>query len=170
LSHFPSFELLGAHHNRSAFDCGEAPLNQFLQKYANQNANRNIGITHVAVAPEDNTRVLGYYTLLTRTIERDAVPRSNRFPRDGIGVVLLGRLAVDKTAQGHGVGTTMLLRAIKQTSAAARNIGIHALVVDALNERARQWYLSFGFETLLDDPNHLYLPIETIRELKLDEE
>ena len=52
----------------------------------------------------------------------------------------------------------MLLRAIRQTEQAAREVGIYALVLDALDEEARAWYLrlNFGFEALADDPNHLY--------------
>jgi ribosomal protein S18 acetylase RimI-like enzyme len=166
----PTFEILAGHHERAGFNCGEPSLNGFLQRQARQNASRNLGVTHVAVATAGDARILGYYTLLTRTVERDLLPRPGQFPRDGIGVVLLGRLAVDESAQGQRIGTTMLLRAIKQTEAAARNIGIHALVVNALNERARAWYQGFDFETLQDDPNHLYLSIATIRELGLAEE
>ena len=85
-------------------------------------------------------------------------------------MVLLGRLAVDQSAQGLRIGTAMLLRAMRQTEAAAQNIGLNALVVYALNERVRDWYLKFGFKTLLDDPQHLYLPVDTIRALGLDAE
>ena len=164
---FPCFEHLASHHDRKAFDCGEASLNTYLQRYARQNAVRNLGITHVAVSAPQESRILGYYTLLTRSVERELFPRSNALSPDGVGVVLLGRLAVDTNAQGQRIGTTMLLRALRQTEAAAQNIGIHALVVSALNERARNWYSNFGFQRLNDDPNHLFLSIGTIRELKL---
>ena len=166
----PVFELLAVYHDRNAFDCGEPSLNLFLQRQARQNASRNLGVTHVAVPSSGDSKILGYYTLLSRSVERDVLPKSNRFPPDGVGVVLLGRLGVDQSAQGRGLGTTMLLRAIKQTEAAAQNIGIHALVVHALNERARQCYLAFEFETLEDDPNHLFLPIDRIRQLGLVED
>lgn len=166
----PVFELLAAHHDRTAFDGGEPSHNLFLQRQARQNASRNLGVTHVAVPSSGDSKILGYYTLLSRSVERDMLPKSNRFPADGVGVVLLGRLAVDQNAQGRGLGTIMLLRAIKQTEAAARNIGIHALVVHALNERARQWYLAFEFETLEDDPNHLFLPRDRVRQLGLSED
>ncbi|MDQ3813874.1 MAG: GNAT family N-acetyltransferase [Armatimonadota bacterium] len=161
----PVFEPLASHHDRSAFDCGQASLNTFLQRQARQNAARNLGVTHVVVPAPGAATILGYYTLVVRSIERDILPQAHKFPRDQIGVVLLGRLAVDQRAQGQGLGTAMLLRAIEQTERAARDLGIYALVVDALDEAARQWYLklNFGFKELLDDPRHLYLPIETIR-------
>jgi hypothetical protein len=63
----------------------------------------------------------------------------------------------------------MLLRAIRQTERAARDLGIYVLLLHALNDQARAWYLGleFGFEVLLDDPRHLCLPISKIRQLGL---
>ncbi len=162
----PVFEPLQAHHDRPSFHCGKPILNQFLQRQARQNADRNVGITHVAVAEVGDAKVLAYYTLLTRVVDAGIVP-NKKLPRGEIGVVLLGRLAVDQTVQGQGLGRLCLLRAMTQVERAAREIGIYALVLNALDEEARAWYLHlpFGFETLQDDPNHLYLPIETIRQL-----
>ena len=163
----PAFERLAAYHDRDRFDCGEESLNAYLRRYARQNADRNLGVTHVAVESPGDTRILGYYTLLSRVVRRDVLPRPSKFPPDGAGVVLLGRLAVDLSAQGKRIGTAMLLRALRQTEAAAQNIGIHALVVNALNDRARAWYLGFEFQPLADDPHHLFLPVTAIRELGL---
>ncbi len=164
----PIIELLASHHDRENFDCGKDALNEFLRRHARQNADRNIGVTHVVVTKAGSPQILGFYTLVTRTLESTLVPRRNRKnapPPGPIGVVLLGRLAVDKSAQGRGLGKRMLLRAIRQTETAAREIGIHALVLDALDDDALQWYLNldWGFETLLDDPRHLILPVATIR-------
>ena len=122
------------------------------------------------VVPEAGSpKILGYYTVVTRTIESTLVPGNQKLPRGPIGVVLLGRLAVDKHAQNQGLGKRMLLRALRQTEQAAREIGIYALVLDALDEAARAWYLglNFGFEALVDDPNHLFLPVSVIRQLGL---
>lgn len=158
------FERLQSHHDRTAFDCGNPALNNFLAKQARQNADRNVGVTHVVVDQPGSTDILGYYTLVTRTIARELVPKSG-LPRGDIGVVLLGRLAIAKKAQGQGLGKLCLLRAMHQVARAAEEIGIHALVLNAKDKEARAWYLhlDFGFESLLDDPNHLYLPVETIR-------
>ena len=166
----PVFEPLQAHHDRQGFDCGKPALNQFLQRQARQNADRNVGITHVAGAEAGDAEVLAYYTLLTRVVDAEIVP-NKKLPRGEIGVVLLGRLAVDQTAQGQGLGRLCLLRAMMQVERAAREIGIYALVLDALDEEARAWYLhlSFGFEPLQDDPNHLYLPVATIRQISSSE-
>ena len=159
----PHFEPLQAHHDRHSFDCGKTPLNQFLQRQARQNADRNVGVTHVAVAAKGESKILAYYTLLTRVVDAEIIP-SKKLPRGEIGVALLGRLAVDN--QGQGLGRRCLLRAMSQVEAASRDIGLHALVLEASDAEARAWYLhlSFGFQPLLDDPNHLYLPVETIRQ------
>ena len=166
----PVVERLQAHHDRKGFDCGKEALNRFLQTQARQNADRNVGVTHVVVAAPGESRILGYYTLVTRTIESRIIP-VRKLPTGPIGVVLLGRLAVDTGLQGQGIGRMMLLRALRQTEEAARDIGIFALVLDALDEDARRWYLSldWGFSALLDDPNHLFMPVDTIRELRLSE-
>ena len=163
-------EVLQAHHDRAAFDCGDASLNDFLRRNARQNADRNVGVTHVVVPVAGSSQIMGYYTLVTRTIDREIVPEK-KIPSGPLGVVLLGRLAVDLTCQRQGLGKRMLLRAMRQTEEASRNLGIYALVLDAIDDQARDWYLGlgWGFSTLLDDPNHLYLPIATIRAIGLAE-
>ena len=165
----PVIELLAAHHDRASFDCGKAALNEFLHRFARQNAERNLGVTHIAAPAPGAAQILGYYTLLVRTVDRELLPSGGRLPHGPVGVVLLGRLAVAQSAQRQGLGTRMLLRAICQAERAARDIGIHALMLDALDDQARNWYLGldFGFQALLDDPRHLYLPIATVRQLGL---
>ena len=161
------FEPLQAYHDRTAFDCGKEPLNDFLRRRARQNADRNVGVTHVVVPAPGAATILGYYTLLVRTVAQDIVPEGKRLPPGEIGVVLLGRLAVDKRAQGQGIGKAMLLRAIRQVARASRDMGIYALVLDALDAEARAWHLelNWGFQELLDSPNHLCLPVATVRQL-----
>lgn len=167
LTNPPFYEPLAAHHDRAGFDCGEASLNEFLQKRARQNAERNLGVTHVAVAQPGDPLILGYYTLLVRSVERESFAGAKKLPPGEIGVALLARLAVSRSAQGQGLGTQMLLRAVVQTERAARDLGIHALLVHALDPRAKAWYLGlgFGFELLTDNPLHLCLSIGTIRQL-----
>ncbi len=169
LTNPPWHEPLASHHDRAGFDCGESSLNEFLQKRARQNAERNLGVTHVAVLEPGDAQILGYYTLLVRSVERAAFAGAKKLPPGEIGVALLARLAVSQSAQGQGLGTQMLIRAMGQTERAARDLGIHALVIHALNERALDWYvgLEFGFETLGSNPFHLCLSIAKIRQLGL---
>ncbi len=163
----PVVELLQTHHDRAGFDCGNASLNNFLRHQARQNMDRNVGVTHVVVATAGETKILGYYTLVTRTIERVIIPDS-RLPTGPIGVVLLRRLAVDSSVQRSGLGKRMLLRAMKQTLIASMDVGIYALVVNAIDDSAKDWYLGldWGFEQLLDDPHHLYMSIKTLKQLE----
>lgn len=162
----PVFEHLQSHHDRETFDCGKAALNQFLQRQARQNADRNVGVTHVAVKQSGDSRILAFYTLVTRTIDSGVIP-SKKLPRGDIGVVLLGRLAVDQNSQGRGLGRLCLTRAIVQVERASREIGIHALVLDAKDDEARGWYLrlNLGFQALLDDTRHLFLSVATMSQV-----
>ena len=159
------FEVLQSHHDRQGFNCGNPVLDRFLHVNARQNADRNVGVTHIAVRNEGDSQVLAYYTLVTRAVKSEIVP-SKKLPTGDVGVVLLGRLAVDIKAQGMRLGKLCLTRAIIQVAQAADEIGLYALVLDAIDERARAWYLSldFGFKPFLDDPNHLFLTVETIRQ------
>ena len=163
----PVVELLQTYHDRASFDCGNASLNNFLHQQARQNMDRNVGVTHVVVATPGDTNILGYYTLVTRTIERVIIPDS-RLPNGPIGVVLLGRLAVDSSVQRSGLGKRMLLRAMKQTLIASMDVGIYAMVVNAIDDAAKDWYLGldWGLEQLLDDPHHLYISIKTLKQLE----
>jgi len=96
---------------------------------------------------------------VTRTIESAIIP-DNRNSHGPVGV-FFWKVAVDQNSQGRDSASALLLRAIRQTEQAAREMGIYALVLYALDEDARTWYqsLNFGFEALLDDPNHLFLPL-----------
>jgi hypothetical protein len=163
----PIVELLQSHHDRATFDCGNTSLNNFLRHQARQNMDRHVGVTHVVVEAAGDTKILGYYTLVTRTIDRDIIPAKG-LPSGPIGVVLLGRLAVDIAAQRRGLGKRMLLRSMKQTLSAATEVGIFALVVNAIDDAAKGWYLGldWGFVQLLDDPNHLYISIKTLKQLE----
>ena len=114
----PVVELLQGYHDRQTFSCGNAALDEFLRRQARQNADRNLGVTHVVVASPGAPRVLGYYTLVTRTVESAVIP-SKGLPQGPIGVVLLGRLAVDQGCQRQGIGRLMLMRALRQTEEAA---------------------------------------------------
>jgi hypothetical protein len=158
------FEVLQSHHDRPGFDCGHPALNGFLHKQARQNADKNVGVTHVAVENAGDSKILAYYTLVTRALKRDVFP-AKKLPGGVIGVALLGRLAVDNRVKSQGIGRLCVANAMQQVARAADEIGIYALVLDAIDERARNWYLGLdaGFQTLLDDPNHLFLPVETIK-------
>jgi len=163
-------EPLGPHHDRVSFDCGKEPLNRFLRESARQNADRHLGVTHVVVPEPGSSQLLGYFTLVTRSVESASLPRqSKKLPPGPLGVALLGRLAVDKSGQGQRLGSRMLLRAMAEVEMASRTLGIYALVLDAKDEQALQWYLrlDFGLQAFPENPSRLFVPMSFIKQLKL---
>ena len=158
-------EKLTAEHPRDTFDCGQKPLNNFIQKLAGQYRKKNLGQTYVAALPDK--RVVGYYTISTSRVDFQTIPPDlrKRFPEIPIPVVLLGRLAVDKTHHGQGLGKTLLVKALRQAVDLSQIIGITAVEVHALDDQARAFYLKYGFTSLIDDPHHPYMPIKTIAKL-----
>lgn len=162
MKHTFAIEPLNAAHDKEVFDCGEESLNQFLQKYAGQNARKGFGRTFVAVLPSE-TIVRGFYTLSASSVEFENF--QEKLPRYPIPTAHLGRLGVDQSMQGQGLGALLLIDALSRTNRAADELGIYAVELFALTENARSFYQKFGFEELLDDPLHLYLPMKTIRQL-----
>jgi predicted GNAT family N-acyltransferase len=159
-----TIERLSPHHNRHDFDCGVEELNLYLQRYSSQHERKGIGRTYVATK-DGETRVLGYYTISSSAVTFDVVPEN--LPRHLVPVALVGRLAVDKTARGQRLGEKLLIHALRSAERAARIVGVYAVVVDALDESAKNFYLKYGFNELTDDHLHLYLPMKTIERLDL---
>ncbi|HMF56839.1 MAG TPA: GNAT family N-acetyltransferase [Pyrinomonadaceae bacterium] len=157
-------EPLATRHDRRSFDCGEPSLNDFLQRFARQNDDKGLGRTFVAVRPGEAV-VMGYYMMASGAVTFDTIPEKP--PRYPIPVAHIGRLAVDLRARGLGLGELLLIDALCRTTLIAESIGIYVVEVRALNETARAFYLKYGFVALLDDPLHLYLPMKTVRQLKL---
>ena len=155
---------LSDRHDRSQFDCGEPSLNLYLQRYASQHDRRGFGRTYVAVS-DSSVSVSGYYTISSGSIGFETVPEN--LPHHPVPIVLLGRLAVDRRSQGQGVGELLLVDALRRAQRAADELGIYAVAVEALSDRARSFYMRFGFGALTDDRMHLYLPIKVVRQLQL---
>ncbi len=151
-------------HERESFDCGVAALNEYLRRYARQNHESGGVKTFVAVPRDDARRVLAYYSIGPGSIEFARLPASltKRLGRYELPVFRLARLAVDRTAQGRGLGADLLLAAGCRALSAAAEIGGLALAIDAKDERAVVWYERFGAMRLRDDPLRLILPLTTI--------
>jgi predicted GNAT family N-acyltransferase len=157
-------EKLSRAHNRAAFDCGEESLNKFLREFARKNASENLGVTYVLVPAPGDTTILGYYTLVMTEIVSDLMAPENRPPLPSIPAALLGRLATDINHRSAGLGKLLVADCIQRVVRLADEIGVHLIAVDALNEKARAFYQKhFGFQTLADDPHHLYLLVKTAK-------
>jgi GNAT superfamily N-acetyltransferase len=159
------FEPLDRTHERSRFDSGRAPLDDFIRALVSQYEKRNLGRTYVAVRTGDK-RVLGYYTLSSGSVSFQHIPEPSRkkLPRHPVPAALLARLAVDRSVQGQGLGAALLTDALARCLDLAGKVGIHAVEVDAIDEAARSFYEKYGFTPLLDNPLHLFLPVATIRQ------
>jgi GNAT superfamily N-acetyltransferase len=156
-------------HDRSAFDCGQPILNEWLKDRAGQFDRRDLSRTFVATRP-DELLVLGYYAISTHRVVHEVLPAAEAqgLPRLDVPVVLIGRLAITQSAQGQGLGAMLLVDALRRALRISDQVGIRAVTVDAIDDAARNFYLKFGFRSLLDDPRHLFLPMHEIRKLKLD--
>ena len=160
---------LGPAHDRSAFDCGQPKLDDWLKYRAGQFDRRDLSRTFVATRPGEFL-ALGYYALSTHRVVYEVLPsgQSKGLPRLDVPVVLLGRLAVDQSVQGQGLGSLLLLDALRRAMQISEHVGIRAVEVEAIDEAARSFYLKFGFRPLMDDPRHLLMPMHEIRKLKLE--
>ncbi len=130
-----------------AFDCGEPSLNDWLRRKALANqisgASRTFVITGVGTSAN---HVLGYYALAAGAVSHtESTSAIRRNMPDPIPVMVLGRLAIDRSCHGQGLGSALLKDAILRTLNVAENVGIRALLVHALHDKAREFYLQHGF-------------------------
>lgn len=145
------------------FRCGEPALDEYVRRRAL--ANHVAGASRCFVTCHDD-RVVGFYALASAAVERAATSgRVSRNMPDPIPVFLLSRLAVDAEHQGRGLAAHLLRDAILRALAAAEIVGVRALLVHALDQRARAFYTHFGFESSPTDPLHLLLLVNDARAL-----
>lgn len=155
---------IGKHHDRKAFDCGEAALNEYLVRFARQNHDSGGAKTFLACEAANPVRILGFYTLSPASIDYARTPPliRRKLGRYDVPAFRLGRLAVDLTCQGAGLGGQLLVAAGARCIAASELVGGVALVIDAKSARAAAWYASFGAIVLDDAPLTLMLPLATL--------
>lgn len=155
---------LGRRHDRNAFDCGDNDLNIYLKRYARQNHESGGAKCFVATPRETPARILGFYTLSPASIEFAHAPAvvARGLGRYDVPVYRLGRLAVDRSLQGRGLGGRLLLRATKRCMLVAQQVGGVALLIDAKTDRAAQWYESYDAVRLVDKPLSLVLPFSVV--------
>jgi len=152
-------------HDRRNFDCGETSLNDYLKFTARQHMDKGYAQVWVAVSEPGSSQIIGYYTLSTSALEPAEMPGRTSIKK--IPVVLLGRLAVDNRYKHQKTGVRLLFHAQRSALLLSRRVGIHALVVDALDEQAATFYRKYDFEELTSGPLHLYKTIRDIEALGL---
>lgn len=157
----PHIELLEARHGRENFDCGNDALNDFLRRRAGQQQRRGFGKTYVVLA-DNGADVIGFVTVSVGQVEARALPSQLKLPRHPAPMLRIGRLAVDKRAQGKGMGRELLAFALHLALEFAERVGLYAVVVDAKDAQAADFYRRLHFEPTLDDDLCLFLPLSRL--------
>lgn len=155
--------LLDAVHRRDSFHSGVPELDDYLHRQAGQDARRKVAVPFV-VAGAGGT-ILGYYTLSAYSARAAALPEAfaRRLPRYPLlPATLLGRLAVDANSRGLGLGRFLLMDALHRSWRNTREVAAVCVIVDALDDRAKEFYLHHEFRALADHPAKLFLPMATI--------
>ena len=160
-------ELLASHHERSRFRCGVDALDRYLQQQAGQDARRRVASPYVLVQSSERV-VAGFYTLANAGLKATDLPpelakKLPRYPQ--IPATLLGRLAVDLDHRGHGLGEFLLLDALRRSLHSSEITAAYAVVVDAKDDSAANFYRKYGFIPIMDQRHRLFLPMQTIRQL-----
>ena len=154
-------------HDREKFSCGKYLLDNYFWRQVKQDVKRKLSACFVLIDKESDC-IAGYYTLSSNSISNDLIPETfrNRLPKSYISVptILLGRLAVDKTFQGRGIGKILLTDALKRCFDIADSIGAFAVIVDPIDKEAERFYEKYGF-IKLPDSGKMFLPMKTIKQL-----
>ena len=163
-SGYASVRKLAATDLVDGFDCGQAALNQFLQRYALVRQKANSAQTYVCCQGDV---VVGFYSFAVGSVDPEAAPSRvmKGLARHPVPIMILARLAVDKEHQIKGLGQALLKDALLRTAQAADIAGIRCLLVHAKDDAARCWYESWEFEPSPTDPYHLFLMLKDLKSL-----
>jgi GNAT superfamily N-acetyltransferase len=153
---------LSALHLVGDFACGEPALDDWLQRRAM--GNQLTGASRTFVVVDEENRVRGYYAMAAGAVAHlQATSAVRRNMPDPVPVMVLGRLAVDRRAQGIKLGAAMLQDALKRAIAVSQNTGVRALLVHALHDQAKQFYEHYGFQQSPQHPLTLMLRLNTVK-------
>ncbi|MGF1539267.1 MAG: GNAT family N-acetyltransferase [Pleurocapsa sp.] len=153
-------------HDRSDFCCGKDSLDNYIRKQASQDLKKRVSTVFVLI-DEPKFKVLGYYTLSTYTIDISSLDRAfaKRLPRyPQLPATLLGRLAVDRGQTGKRYGELMLIDALHRALDASRQVASLAVIAEAIDSTALNFYLKYGFKQFSGEPMKLYFPMKSVEE------
>jgi GNAT superfamily N-acetyltransferase len=157
-----TIEPLSSKYDRNTFDCGEPLLNNFLKQQASQLQKRLVSRTYLAI--DQDNQIAGFYSLSTTQVHRTQSPdQFKQFSAyQPIPAALIGRLAIDQSHQGQGVGRYLLAHALTTIKRLADTIGIAVVVIDAKNKDVAEFYKKFGFFSSSDLDLQLFLLVKSI--------
>jgi GNAT superfamily N-acetyltransferase len=159
-------EHLKGEHRLDAFDCGIPDLDNWLKRRALQNEALGTSRTYVVTA---RGRVVGFYALANGAVaHKDVSARTRRNMPDPIPVMVLGRLAVDKTYQGRGLGPALLRDALLRVLSASQIAGIRAVLLHAISEDAKRFYEKAGFRECPVDPMTMMIGLAEVEKNLID--
>lgn len=144
-------------HNSTNFDCGTAALNNFLSQNASQY--ERIGASKTFVIT-DGDEVYGFYSVSMSAVEPKII--DIRWPKHTLPVLLVGRLAVDKSMQGKGFGRLLVADIFNKANNVAKIVGCTGVVVDAKDESAMKFYEQCAFKSSRENKFKMFIPMKNI--------
>lgn len=154
-------------HIRSGFACGKDSLDNYIHQQASQDLKRRVATVFVLV-DDPEMSVLGYYTLSSFTVDITALNEAfaKRLPRYPLlPATLFGRLAVDHRQKGQRFGELLLVDALRKSLEVSTQVASLAVIAEALDQEAVNFYTKYGFQPFQQEPLKLYFPMKSIAEL-----
>lgn len=150
---------------KDPFQSGNPELDRYLKQYALKNDRNGISRTFIAVSSEDSQRIAGYYSCCTGGLSFEDLPADfqESLPRYPTPIILIGKLAVDLSVQGRGLGKRLLFHALENALNVSQTVGVYAAKVDAIDEAAKTFYENSGFREIPQVPLSLLLRLETFK-------
>ena len=164
-------EPLGKNHDRAAFSCGNDSLDQYLKNQAGQAAGKNLAAAFVLTP--DGKKIAGYYTLSSYALKLDEIPEdiARKLTRmQEVPATLLGRLARSVEFRGQGIGGVLLADALRRSFQNSAQVASWAVIVDAIDEKAAEFYRGYGFIPFPSKLSRLFLPMNSIQKMFSQEE
>ena len=154
-------------HDRSLFSCGNEELDTYLVQHASQDLKRKVAAVFV-LTEHDSLQIKGYYTLSATTLLLSDLPKNlqKKLPKyPSLPATLIGRLAVDNSLQGEGIGKRLLVNALYRAWSLSSEIASMAVIVEAIDDDAVLFYKHFHFLPFQGYPDKLFIPMKEVQQL-----
>lgn len=160
-----SWEGLRKEHPRKSFQCGKPAVNEWLQTQALQHQSKHLSVTKVLL--DSAGRIVGYFTVATGQVDFGELPAevARKLPRRALPVAILAWLGVDAAHQGNGLGRILLAQALRDCFEAGRTFAFVAVILDALDDRAKAFYQQWDFVELPGHPYRLFITAGQLKSL-----
>ena len=162
-----------AKHDRTAFSCGNARIDNFIKRTAKKHQQGDFTRVWVAVSPK-SPRVLGYYAINSHAIVAADLPKelTRNAPSHGfVPAAYLSIVGVDSASQRRGLGRVLLVDSCRRIARVSEHIGVAAIVLDVLDdgdieamEKRKRFYMNFGFTSFPSRRTRMFIPVKTIRD------